>query len=201
VRVHLRDAELLAEMRGVLVDREAGREGRDLEQDAPRAEVDRAEVVAVLDAGDVAAGVADPLPPGGLFVVLGRPGDVVDGAGARQPVRSWLVVGPAEAPLATVEPVLAAAEVGEGERLGQERLFELRVRGVGGGAFDAGDRELGRDLGVLGPKRRVAVVSDDELDPEPFPVSANRSDRSPRLLSYPFAASRSAQNRRSDRRS
>jgi len=36
VRVHLRDAQLLAEVLGVLVDGEARREGRDLDQDAAR---------------------------------------------------------------------------------------------------------------------------------------------------------------------
>src|SRR4051812_14890082 len=83
VRVHLRDAELLAEPVRVLVDGEAGREGRDLEEDAARlAEVDRPEVVAVLHRGDETAGVGSSPLPGELVVVLGRPGDVVHRAGA-----------------------------------------------------------------------------------------------------------------------
>ena len=54
----------LAEVLGVLVDGEAGRQRGDLEQYAAwLAEVDRAEVVAVAHVGDVAAGVADTLLP------------------------------------------------------------------------------------------------------------------------------------------
>ena len=59
VLVLRREPQRLAEVLGVLVDREAGGEGRDLEQDPARlAEVDRAEVVAVAHVGHVAAGVA-----------------------------------------------------------------------------------------------------------------------------------------------
>src|SRR3954463_9208306 len=69
VRVHLRDAQLLAEPIRLLVGCDPGREGRDLEQDAVRlAEVDRAEVVAVLHRGDATAGVGDPLLPRHLVV-------------------------------------------------------------------------------------------------------------------------------------
>ena len=76
----------LAEVVGVLVDGEAGGEGRDLEQDPARlAEVDGSEVVAVADLGDPSAGLAHaPLPVELLRVGTG-PGDVVDGAGALAP--------------------------------------------------------------------------------------------------------------------
>src|SRR3954447_26806466 len=95
--VHLRDAELLAEMFGIFVDGEAGREGRDLEQDAARlAEVDRAEVVAVEDLRHIAAGLDDPAAPLPLLFVAGRPGDVVDGARARNGIAHRRVVGPVE---------------------------------------------------------------------------------------------------------
>src|SRR4029077_13774629 len=60
-----RQDELLAEVRRILVRREAGPEGRDLEQDAARlAEVDRAEPEAVDDLRRMAAGGGDAgVPP------------------------------------------------------------------------------------------------------------------------------------------
>src|SRR5512133_2321297 len=84
--------EALAEVLERLVDREAGPEGRDLEEDAARLpEVDRLEVEAVDHA----------LPP--RFVLLRRrgPGDVVDGSRARDP--------PLVGPVVHVEPAALLA--------------------------------------------------------------------------------------------
>jgi hypothetical protein len=65
-------------MLGILVDGEAGRERRDFEQDSTRlAEVNRAEVVAVEDVGDVPTCLVDPLTPRFLLVVRRRPRDVM----------------------------------------------------------------------------------------------------------------------------
>ena len=66
--------------------------------------------------------------------------------------------------MSAVEPVLAVGELGEPECAGQQAAVGVRVpTDVGAGALDAEDRVLGRNLGVLGPQRRVAVVGDDEL--------------------------------------
>src|SRR4051812_5732163 len=101
-------------MFGVLVGGEPRREGRDLEENAARlAEVDRAEVVAILDGGDEPACAFDATLPGKLLLVRGRPGDVVDRARARQRALGRRIVGPAEAPLHAVEPVLAPTQVVE----------------------------------------------------------------------------------------
>ena len=82
-----RQAQRLAEVLGVLVDREAGGERGDLEQDAARlAEVDRLEVVAVADVGVTSPpGRRDALLPGEVVLVARGPRDVVDGARALAP--------------------------------------------------------------------------------------------------------------------
>ena len=67
-----RQAQLLTEMVGVLVDREARRGGRDLEQDSLwLPEVDRVEVVAVDDRRHTHAGVTGARPPPLVIVVPG----------------------------------------------------------------------------------------------------------------------------------
>ena len=79
-----REAELLSEVPGVLVDREAGGQRCDLEQDVPRlAEVHRAKVVAVEDLGDVPAGLTGDRLPGEVLLVLAGPYDVVHSARTR----------------------------------------------------------------------------------------------------------------------
>ena len=73
--------------------------------------------------------------------------------------------------MVAVEPVLAVAELGEAERLGQQLAVGVGAAGdVGAGALDAEDRVLRRDLGVLGAQRRVAVVGDHELEAQPVVV-------------------------------
>ena len=114
-----RQAQRLADVLRILVDGEAGRERRDLEQDAARdAEVDRLEVVAVADVGDVATGAADALLPGEVVLVARGPGDVVDAARALVVVpRRRGVVGEAELAVGAFEQVLALALVREAEEV------------------------------------------------------------------------------------
>src|SRR3954452_9497817 len=144
VRVHLRDAQLLTEVRRILIDREARRERRDLEQHAARlAEVDRAEVVAVADLGYEAAGAGDAGTPVEMVLVARRPRDVVHAARAlvtARRVRS--VVGPVEVARGAREPVAAVALVGESERVGEEALLHVLVDAVGARALDAEDGVL-----------------------------------------------------------
>src|SRR5437764_13475717 len=72
VLVLSREAQLLAEMAGVLVNREAGGSRRDLEQDALRlAEVDREEVVAVDHGRDLHGGLRHPSLPRDRVLVAG----------------------------------------------------------------------------------------------------------------------------------
>src|SRR4051812_16003035 len=163
--VHLRESQFFAEVLGVLVDGEARRQRRYLEQDSARlAEVDRAKVVAVLDVGHEAAGVADALLPREVVVVLRRPRDVMDTAGALGAAYARRrVVAPAEAALGAFEAVLALPQVSEPERVGEELLLYVPVRAVGARALDADDGVLGRYLGVLGAERIVALLRHDEL--------------------------------------
>src|SRR3954469_3848079 len=81
-----RQREALAERLLRLVDEEAGRVGRDLDQHAVgHAEVDRAEVLAVLDGRRAQAELGEVLEPGGLLGVIRRaPRDVVRRASADQ---------------------------------------------------------------------------------------------------------------------
>ena len=145
----LGEPQLLAEVFRVLVDREPGRQRRDLEQDPARlAEVDRAEVVAVLHGRDVHPGLADAGAPRQVVLVARRPRDVVDGAGAVEAALGGRrVVGPRE-----VAHAIRAVDLGEAQRLGQQRVGTDGA--VGPRAHDPGDRVLGRDLRVLGALRR-----------------------------------------------
>src|SRR5947209_16269392 len=150
----------------VLVDREARRQGGDLEQHAAGLpEVDRLEVIAIADVGDVSSGLADPLLPGQVVLVSRGPGDVVHRAGALPTgLLRWLLVGPAELPLLAVEPVFASCHRGEPERSGHQ--------GIGGGgagiecpcALDSGDRVLGRDLRMYGTQWWVAAAGHTQLE-------------------------------------
>src|SRR5690606_25781113 len=97
-----------------LVGGEAGADRGDLEQHPARLpEVDRIEVVAVLDVGDEPAGVGDAPLPGEVVGVGRRPGDVVDGAGAGHAAVGGLIEGPAHAAPVAVEAVPALPEVRE----------------------------------------------------------------------------------------
>src|SRR5213079_2854986 len=78
-----RQRQALAEVLERLVGREARAERRDLEEDAARlAEVDRLEVEAVDDRRHVRAGLGHALAPRLVFVGLGGPGHVMNGARA-----------------------------------------------------------------------------------------------------------------------
>ena len=79
-----RQRQPLAEVLGVLVRREAGTVGGDLEEDAARLpEVERLEVVAVDDVGDADAGRPHPVAPGPVLGVIGgAERDVMDPAAA-----------------------------------------------------------------------------------------------------------------------
>src|SRR5947209_18818496 len=98
-------------MRRRLVDREAGRGRRQLEQDAARlAKVDRLEVVAVAHVCDVGAGLAQALLPGEVILVAAVPGDVVDASGAEPAgLAARVLVAPAHLAAATAQDVRAAA--------------------------------------------------------------------------------------------
>src|SRR3954447_4275214 len=109
VLVLLRQPQLLAQVLGRLVDGEARRERRDLEEHAARlAEVDGGEVVAVADVGHVLAGGAGALLPREVVLVARGPGDVVHGARTEAPAAALgrRVVGPVHMALVAVESVL-----------------------------------------------------------------------------------------------
>ena len=81
------------------------------------------------------------------------------------------VIAPVEVALLALQAVPALTLVGEPERLGQQLTVGLQPAGdVGAGAFDAEDRVLGRDFGMLGAQRRIAVLGDHELQTEPVVV-------------------------------
>src|SRR5260370_25088378 len=90
-----RQQHFLAEMLERLVDGEADVAGGDLAEDAARrAAIDRVEIIAVLDFGDV--GIAEPFEMGldDRLLLLGRhrEGDVMDEALSKRP-RTLLAVG------------------------------------------------------------------------------------------------------------
>ena len=163
------EAQLLAEVSGVLVGRETGGRGRDLEQDALRlAEVDRVEVVAVDHGGHVHSGRAHALLPRHVVGVGRVPGDVMHGSGALDAVGIARFVGPVETARRALQAV-AACRIGgeEAERVCQQLTIGLEwPADVRPGAFDPGDRMLGRDLGVARLQRRVPGVGDDQLEAE-----------------------------------
>ena len=72
----------------------------------------------------------------------------------------------------------------EAERVRQQRAAALGVVGVGARGVEALERELARDLGVVGDQRRVGGLDDGELVIEPLGVGepealASRSDSMP----------------------
>jgi hypothetical protein len=162
---------VLAEVLERLVRREAGADRRDLEQHARwLPEVDRAEVEAVDYRGRVEPGLGDPLAPRLVLLGSGRPRDVVNGAGRLHAAvggRLVVYVEPA-APLAARLPALVAG--GESERLLEVGAAALRVGGVGAHRVEALERQLGRDLRVLGCQRLVVDVGDEQLVLEPLVV-------------------------------
>src|SRR5688572_14081662 len=115
-----RDRQLLAQVLERLVDREAGRAGRDLEQHAARlAEVDRAEVVAVDHGRGPAAALLDPAAPGLVLLVLRGPGHVVHGARSLDAALARRGVVVVEAAAARAAGLPASVLLTEAERLQQ----------------------------------------------------------------------------------
>jgi hypothetical protein len=83
------------------------------------------EVVAVDDRRHLHAGLTDALLPGLVVLIAGVPGDVVNRAGARDPALLARVVAVVQVARGALEPVLAGSELGEAERLGEERAVRL----------------------------------------------------------------------------
>ena len=166
-----REPQRLTEVVGRLVYGEAGRRGGDLEQDALRlTEVDRVEVVAVDHGRDMHARGGDPLLPRHMVDIGRVPRDVMDGAGPLGPMLARRLIGPVERAGRTGEAVGAGGVGGgEAERLGQQPRVGLeRPADVGAGALDAGDRMLGRDLGVHGPAAvRLSGLARTSSSPRP----------------------------------
>src|ERR1019366_10453963 len=78
--------------------------------------------------------------------------------------------GPVESALLAVKPVGACTKAGEPKRLGQQRRLALGLGGERPGALHADDRVFGRDLGMVGSQRRLAVAGDHQLEGQPRAV-------------------------------
>ncbi len=182
---------------GVLVDREAGAEGRDLEQHPPRlAEVDGAEVLPVDDPGGVGARRGRAPPPVGVVGVGRGPGHVVDRPGALlavlgrrrvEPVDAApLLAGRREAPGASRArsraPRRAAARWHPGSRL------KARTPTMPASACSAGISGRRRR-----PRRPVGRAGDDQLDAEPLGVGGDQRPAPRRATGRPASPRRSAQ--------
>src|ERR1700730_6097694 len=168
-----RQNQRLAEVRGILVRGEARLCRCELEQHAARlAEVDGLEPETVDQLGRPGAGLQDALPDLQLVLLVPRaPGDMVDRSGAGDSGRGGGRVEhvAAAAALAARLP-RALARGGETEGALEERTAALRVGGVGTHLLEALDRELLRDLRVLGGERLVGRLDDAELEPEAFRI-------------------------------
>ena len=168
-----RQDERLAEVLGVLVDREPGPERRDLEEDAARlAEVDGAEPEAVDDPARMGSGGAHGCEPCLLFVDVRGPGDVMHRPGAGNPLpggRRRIVRVEAAADRAARLPG-RLADGREPECSLEQRPARIRLGREGAHAVEALQRELGGDLRVAGDERRVRCLDDGELEPEPLRV-------------------------------
>ena len=182
-----RQPELLAEPAGVLVDREAGADGGDLEQHPARlAEVDGAEVLPVDDPGRAAR--------------RRRPRAVPSRRGRRR-ARSTRRGAPSRRPArrARAAPGRASRRLGaprrdvanrpspsrhEPEPLDQQPLGGVRGAAVGAHAHDARQRVLGGDARDVdaAARRPVGGPGDDQLDPQPLGV---RGDQRPLLPRRP----------------
>src|SRR4051794_16678279 len=159
-------------MLGILVSREARAERRQLEQHATRlAEVDRVKPEAI-DYGRRPGARADhPLAPGFVLVVERGPSHMVD---ASRPLdlrlRGWLVVGVGAA------PKRAASLPAVVPRLERKRVLEQAERPLGVGGIspytvEAMQRQLRRNLGMVGDQRRVAAGVDRQLVLEALEVA------------------------------
>ena len=116
-----------------------------------------------------------------LLVLVDRrgPGDVVNGAGAGDPALGGRrVVGIGGATLVPAHlPALGAACEAQG--LLEERAAALGRGRVGADAVEALERELGRNLRVIGDEGLVVGLGDDELEPHPFRVAEAQAGRVP----------------------
>src|SRR5919197_1598164 len=161
-----------------LVRGEAGADRGELEEYAARlAEVDGAEVEAVEDRGRRAALLDDARPP--PFVLLHRrgPGDVVDGARSTDAAHRGLVVQVERAAL--LAPPLVAARAGdvEAEAVLQEAATRLGAVREGSNAVEALQREIGRNLRMLGDQGVVIRLDDGELEVEAFGIGEAQARR------------------------
>ncbi len=144
-----------------------GADRGDLEEDTARlAEVDGAEVEAIDHGSRVRTAGGDALVP--RLVLLRRrcPGHVMDGAGAGNPrlARRSVVRVPGAALCAPDLPFTAARRL-EGKRLLEEPLARTGI-GVRTDGVESLERELVRDLRVVGDERLVRGLHDGELEPE-----------------------------------
>src|SRR3954465_9323855 len=156
-----RQLEVTSQRRDRLVDGEAGDVGRDLEQHAAGlAEVERAEVVAVLLVGRADAMVLGELAPHReLRLVVGSAErDVVHRTGALRAAEE--LAGHADIDdAADLAPVrleadgrTLAAEFREAEHVGQDRRRGRRVAKEQADAVEAADRMLDRYLAAAPPR-------------------------------------------------
>src|SRR5829696_194161 len=171
-----RQRELLAERLERLVDREAGAQGRDLEEHTARlAEVDRAEVEAVDHRGGPASGLDHALAPGLVVVHLRGPGDVVNAAGALQAALGRRLGIAPEAATALAAGLPARLPRLAADRLEAERTLEqwptrLGIAGVRDRPVEALERHILRDLRMLRHQRLVIRLDDLEGVPESLRV-------------------------------
>src|SRR6266540_5779484 len=105
---------------------------------------------------------------------------MVDGPGAADPGLVGLVVR-VEGP-ATIAPRLEGGfpPALEAERALEEPTARLRFGCIGAHALKALERELGRDLGMLGHEGLVLGLDDGELEPEALGVGEGQSPLFPR---------------------
>ena len=166
-----------------LVGREARADGRDLEQDARLAEVDRLEVEAVDDRGGRAAGLDHALAP--RLVLLGSrsPRDVVDGSCAWCPALVGLVVDVRAAAILSSHLVSLIAAPLELEGALEELAARLWIARVGAHAVEPLDPVLHWESRDARRSRLVAGGDDRELEAEALgiregqaPVTARDGD-------------------------
>ena len=121
-----------------------------------------------------------------------RPGDVVDGAGARPARARDLVVGVERAAPVAAHLEARLAVGGEAERVGEERPAGVGVAGVGAHAVEPLDRHLGGISGWTATSGSSAVSTSRISRPRPS-GSANVRRSPSRATSTPSRFSRSSQ--------
>src|ERR1700736_54599 len=168
-----RQHEALAQMLGILVDRESRPHRGDLEQHTARfTEVNRLEPEAVDDGGGLGAAGDYAIAPRHLLVIERGPRSVVDGSRSGNPTAiggSW-VEDVATPSLVAADLPRRGALRGKAERVLEELAASLRVRGVGTHLFEPLDGVFSGNLGVGGGERRVGGGDHAEFKAEPFGV-------------------------------